>query len=504
MASWELPSLKRVVTGVATGGMSEYARAAKNAGVPGADKVSDAVDQYGLPVAGAVAGGTFAGPAGAAAGFSAGKLVNDKLSEGGGGGGGGSGGIDPELKKQLDAAGYVQPPPGAPPAPNGQPVRTTQKFDGQIADDRQLLLQQLQQQGRPAPQVTAAHGTASTFAGAPAATTYTRGAPATVQMPGANPVSRAAAHTTDGAQLNTTQANATRQGQTNLIGSLQDAANGTGGPSAAQATMQKGLDASLNQQLALAASARGGAQAGAWRAAGRNQAALAQGAVNDAAILQANEQQAARGLLGQVLGQTRGQDIDVAGQDASLRNSALMQGAALGTQVSQFNAGQTNDMRQFDTNAALDAGKFNADAENTADAQTMNARNTVGMFNTSEGNKVGMFNTGQVNDMSQFNAGESNKVGIANGGFEMDTRRLDEDRRRSLMQQLGVNTGQGRAGAESDRNFDLTKILSQLDVQDAQRKLELAEKQRQDGIAAGNMRMLQDGMTLAFQQRGAR
>lgn len=99
-----------------------------------------------------------------------------------------------------------------------------------------------------------------------------------------------------------------RGGQQNLVGLLQRQAAGTGGPTAAGSLLQLEQDNALRQQLGLAAGARGN-PALAQRVAAQNIGQLQQQNIAQAGALRAQEQQAAQGLLGNVLQGQRQQDL---------------------------------------------------------------------------------------------------------------------------------------------------------------------------------------------------
>lgn len=109
-----------------------------------------------------------------------------------------------------------------------------------------------------------------------------------------------------------------QQAQTGLIQQLQAAARGEG-PSAAQQMMQQAQDRNTQQAMALAASQRGPGAAAAGYNAQANTAMANQQAASDAAVLRAQEQNQAMGLLAQVTGQARGQDIGITSADMQSR-----------------------------------------------------------------------------------------------------------------------------------------------------------------------------------------
>lgn len=135
-----------------------------------------------------------------------------------------------------------------------------------------------------------------------------------------------------------------RNAQQNFLQSLEMSAAGKGGPSAAEATLQKGLDASIASNLALARSGRGGNQSVAMKQA-LQQNALATGAVsNDAAALRAREQQQAQQLYGTTASGIRAQDqqqqvtdLGAATTDAQLEQQTILANQALRNDASKTN-----------------------------------------------------------------------------------------------------------------------------------------------------------------------
>jgi len=102
-------------------------------------------------------------------------------------------------------------------------------------------------------------------------------------------------------------------------------------PSEAAYMLQSGLDKAANQQTALAGGARGAAAlAGAQSGAAANTAALQSNAFSQAGQLRANEMAQARGAYNNAANTMRGQDQARIGQNS---------------QMSQFNAGNTNQYR---------------------------------------------------------------------------------------------------------------------------------------------------------------
>ena len=101
--------------------------------------------------------------------------------------------------------------------------------------------------------------------------------------------------------------NVFRGKQLGLAGQLEAQAAGQG-PSLAQAQLQQATDQNIAQQMALAASARGGNVGMAQRQAAQNAAAVQQQASQQSAMLRMQEQMAAREQLSGLLGQGRAAD----------------------------------------------------------------------------------------------------------------------------------------------------------------------------------------------------
>jgi hypothetical protein len=118
-----------------------------------------------------------------------------------------------------------------------------------------------------------------------------------------------------------------RGSQEQLISQLQAQAAGTAGPSLAEQLLRSQQDRNLRQQMALAASLSGRALPAAQRQIMQQQAMGAQEALQQAALLRAQEQQQAMGMLGQTLGTARGQDVQH--QQLELEAARANQAAAM-------------------------------------------------------------------------------------------------------------------------------------------------------------------------------
>lgn len=252
-----------------------------------------------------------------------------------------------------------------------------------------------------------------------------------------------------------------REQQSRLTAALEGAAYGTAGPSAAQLQAQRQVEDSRAQQLSTAGMVHGRGAGSALRLAGRNIAGIEQRGSLDLALLRAKEAQDARAQLAGVLGQGREQDIGLAVKGAELKQGADTTTATLGTQVSISNADRdaARNMKQADLEQAAAAG--NAAAQNelnnrqaaltlTADTTTseqqlkaaqgnqtaetqVNLANAANETNTNivgatEANKVGMANAEMDLRAQLGNADNQTKVALANAGFTLEGRQIDDAR----------------------------------------------------------------------------
>lgn len=163
------------------------------------------------------------------------------------------------------------------------------------------------------------------------------------------------------------QSGQSREQQMQGLGYLQNQINGTA-PSVAQNQMNAGLSAARNQQASIAASARGGgANLAAAQQAGANAAAGMSGqAVQNSALLRAQETQTAMNAYGTQAGAMRQQDI----QGAGLGQTGQQYYSGLGAQTQ----GQYESARQGVMNSQLNAG-MSAENQNAAIRAATNNQN---------------------------------------------------------------------------------------------------------------------------------
>ena len=201
-----------------------------------------------------------------------------------------------------------------------------------------------------------------------------------------NPLSFTASQVGNVNNVNAPQASGFRQDQADLINLLKGQAAGTSGPSAAEALLKAQGDQNLNRQLALAASASGRALPAAQRQIMQGQALANQQAAQQAAILRAQEQLQAQGLLGTTVNQGIGNDLNLSQlglqADTQNQNTALAQAienARLGQQGGMFNV--SNQLTADTTNQA---NALQAAIQNAQLGQQANMFNSQGLLNAAQ------------------------------------------------------------------------------------------------------------------------
>lgn len=179
----------------------------------------------------------------------------------------------------------------------------------------------------------------------------------------ADPAAVANMARSDAARVDTGQQGQIRAQQEQALGMLTDAAAGRA-PSAAEQMLQRASDRAMQQQFAMAASARGNQVAGAGRAAMMNAAAINSDAMEQARIQRAQEQATARGQLVGALSDTRGQDIGLATTQAGFQQQTNLANQQAFNQGEMFNAGAANSNNQLNAQFAQQVMLQNQDAVN--------------------------------------------------------------------------------------------------------------------------------------------
>lgn len=185
---------------------------------------------------------------------------------------------------------------------------------------------------------------------------YFTGSRAATIDPRALPQGRSMLQQYGGAQLDPMTGLPARNAQQSLLDEYGAAARGEG-PSYAQETLRQGQDQNLQNALRIAAQGRG-APGMARYAAGQQAGDLGLQGARQAAMLRAQEIEAARQGLGQVAGQMRGQDFEQANANAQLRQ-----------QTGLFNTGQYNQGVQSDIDRLLQLLQLNSGYQQQANMQ---------------------------------------------------------------------------------------------------------------------------------------
>lgn len=146
------------------------------------------------------------------------------------------------------------------------------------------------------------------------------------------------------AQVDPTQQAQFRAGQLAQVGQLQAIANGQQA-GAGELAVNRQLAQAIAAQRSAAASARGANAMLAGREAARNTANLGIAGAGQAAQAQMQDQAQAQGLLAQALGQGRGQDLTMAGQNAGFQQERMLQQGQLdsATQLANLHAQLTQN-----------------------------------------------------------------------------------------------------------------------------------------------------------------
>ena len=281
-----------------------------------------------------------------------------------------------------------------------------------------------------------------------------------------------------------------RQRQLALAQALEQQSMGMA-PSVAQRQLQRANEQAIQQQMAVAASARGGSPILAQRQAAQNIAALQQEAAGKTAELALQEQAAARAQLGEVLSASRGQDIGVTtsqaqlAQQTELANKAAedarrMQQAQLEQEAAKVNAMSMTDVAKFNAELATKAAQFNSDldfraamsdSERALDAAKNNALNAI---------NVDQFNAKAKDEMNRFKADSLLKTKIANQAADLQAKGMTLD---ATAKALGLEVQSLSAVLDAEKSVMAAKA-SAAEVGQA-RKAQLIGGLLQSGASVG-------------------
>jgi len=170
-----------------------------------------------------------------------------------------------------------------------------------------------------------------------------------------------------------------RQQQQQALSQLQAAANGQA-PSAAELQAQQQASRAASQQFGQAAALQGGLSPGAALAMASNGAAQTQADVaNQNAVLRANEMANARQQLVQGLSGVRGQEQDLAGQNAGLQQQSAL--ANLNSQLTT--TGQNQDWQKALLSGQLQSSQNQGTTAGALASANANAAASANAYNSS-------------------------------------------------------------------------------------------------------------------------
>lgn len=357
-----------------------------------------------------------------------------------------------------------------------------------------------------APTMTAAHAMGAAPIGAPVVLGAQGGPAATYGASTVAPTAGATAGTATASQIAPGAQEEVRRQEMGLISGLQAAAAGTGGPSAAQAQMQKAVDQAIATQQSLVAGARGTGRIGASLRAGANIADITGRSAADSAILRAQEQAQARGELGQALTATRGADVTVGATNATLGNQVALQNAAGTTSVNISNADRlgAKSMKDADLQQAAAAG--NAAAQNELNIRNAELRqgasiSSAGMsLEAQKANQSSSLATALENARLESTAGQTNAtlgLNAAQGNQNTALATALENAR------LGTSTNVAGAGFENAANLTEAQLASQRAIANAglENTANLANATNTIDVNSTNAKLGQGQMTIDDQKQ---
>ncbi len=324
-----------------------------------------------------------------------------------------------------------------------------------------------------------------------------------------DPATRINSSNFDAAKLDTTAANESRGVQGEAIAATRDALSGKA-PSVAEMQLKNSTNAAIARQQSIQAGARGLSMAGARRQFAQNASRLEADQAQSGALLRAQEISAARGQLGSLGTDVRGQDIGQSTTQAGLKQDASKFNASADQSANQFNATADNtralagaamsqDVNK--TNAAQTAAtsQFNAGAQNTRALAQAGMDTDVSKLNVSMANArdteqarlntgISQFNAGSNTATSQFNANAQNAVNLAQGQLSTGVSQSN----------AGLNTGvsQFNAGQTNQAQTDQAKMNNDVWTGNANRDAQISTFNAGQGntraIAAGEMQLSAD------------
>lgn len=216
-----------------------------------------------------------------------------------------------------------------------------------------------------------------------------------------------------------------RASQMALAQALEAQAAGTA-PSIAEMQLQRQNEQAIKQQLALAGSQRGMTPAMAQRQAAMNIGTLAAEQGARAAELRIQEQQAARAQLADVLGQTRGLDVNLATQQAQFQQQAALQNAAQANAQAQAQAQLAQEAALANQGEFGQTSRFNVGTALQADTANVANALQAAQFNVQTGQQAQQFNAKAADEMARFSADAGLRASIANQAAQLQATGMDQ------------------------------------------------------------------------------
>ena len=263
------------------------------------------------------------------------------------------------------------------------------------------------------------------------------------------------------AQIDSTREGGARAGQERLASSLEMAANGQGGPSAAEAMLGRSLAKQTAAQHALAAGARGASAGRALRTAQINTGNLQAESAGQLAAMRAQEQLSARGQLAGALQGMRSTDVDVAGQQAQLNQQSNVVNAGAQNQVNLAAMSNEQGANQFNANAEAERRKLQATLDQQRGIVNAGATNEAGQAQAGRDTTVGLANADAANSANTTQAGLNTSVSVANAGNATDvskTNATTDNTRAGLVAGLDLQVQKANADITSQFAIESGRI----------------------------------------------
>lgn len=301
-------------------------------------------------------------------------------------------------------------------------------------------------------------------------------------------------------ELDTSQSDQMRGRQERNLDALEAA---TTGPSAAAQRLDAALAKVAQQQMGAASAARGSERAGARREAMLNIGEQGFEAAKEGAALELEERARAREALAGALGNTRGQDIDQAGQAAQLTQQANLLQAEIQKALAEGNAERAQQLKIQQSSLLARADEINAGALNDRATTAAELRLRAAEGNAGRGLTRDVRQAELDTEAMRFGAEATNLRGerLADRRTDVESRNLD----RGIT--LATTNADRRADADarnSEQWLDMQKSLS-----DARLRRDVAEgdrlrgdfSARENAAAAGTSGALQGaGQTVSIAQ----